>query len=243
MRRMNRLFALLLFFSALASAQAQFPEYVVCCGGPALRKFEEYRVPADRHDRYWGNFTKAASIRMTQLRNQIGPNLNLTWLIYRPSYITRATEDAKSSTVQYRCDFGEIQTLAAKVGAKIVWFSSTPEFVSFMNSHSRNPMGGFEYFGHSNKYCFLFDYSAEVLGASSCYLHTKQLSMLRRGIFTPNAFVKSWGCNMADGEDSMYRAWKNVTGHAMIAADGKTDFTTIKDGVTLPTVNGRGWKQ
>ena len=84
---------------------------------------------------------------------------------------------------------------------------------------------------------------AEVLGASACYLHVKNLSVLRRGIFTPNAFVKSWGCNMADGEDSMYRAWKNVTGHNMIAADGKTDFTAIKDGVTLPTVNGRGWKQ
>lgn len=240
---MNRLLAILLLFTALSPARAQSPEYVICCGGPALRKFEEYRVPDDRHDRYWGNFTKAAAIRMTQLRNQLGPGLNLTWLIYKPSYLSRAVEDASSTTVQYRCDLGEIQTIASKVGARIVWFSSTPEFASFMNSHTRNRMAGFEYFGHSNKYCFLFDYSGEILGASACYLHVKNLGVLRSGIFTPNAFVKSWGCNMADGEDSMYRAWKSVTGHSMIAADGKTDYSAIKDGVTLPIVNGRGWKQ
>lgn len=240
---MSRLFALLFFVVGLAPLWAQGPEYVVCCGGPALRKFEDYRVPADRHDRYWGNFTKAAGIRMAQLRGQFGPDLNLVWLIYRPSYLTRAAEDARSSTVQYRCDVGEIETMAAKVGARIVWFDSTQQFASFMNSHTGRRMGGFEYFGHSNKYCFLFDYSGEVLGASTCYLHVKGLGVLRSGIFTSNAFVKSWGCNMADGEDSMYRAWRKVTGHGLIAATGKTDYTAIKDGITLPVVNNGGWKQ
>jgi hypothetical protein len=247
-RLMTRIFALLLLFLSILPSQAQqydylHTEYVVCSGGPALRKFEDLRVPADRHDKYWGNFTKASIMRMRQLRAQHGSALNLTWLIYRPAYVARAAEDARSSTVQYKCDFGEISMEAAKLSAKVIWFSSTPEFCSFMNSHTRLKLSGFDYFGHSNKYCFLFDYSAEIVGASSCYLHVKGLHQLRRGIFAPYAHVQSYGCNMADGADSMYLAWKKATGHPMIAATGKTDFTAIIDNVTLPTVIAGRWAQ
>ena len=40
----------------------------------------------------------------------------------------------------------------------------------------------------------------------------------------------------------MSRIWKKQTGVPMIGASGKTDFSAIKDNVTLPTVNGR-WMQ
>lgn len=237
----------LLLLTVLPSSAQSFDylhtEYVVCSGGPASRKLEEYRIPADRHDKYWGNFTKASIMRMKQLRAQHGDALNLTWLIYRPSYVKRVGEDARSTTVQYKCDLGEISTEAAKLGVKIVWFSSTPEFCSFLNSHTRLKLSGFEYFGHSNKYCFLFDYSGEVLGASCCYLHTKGMNQMHSGIFAPYAHVQSWGCNMADGSDSMYLAWKKATGHSMMAATGKTDYTAIIDNVTLPTVIGGSWTE
>lgn len=245
---MTRLLAFLLLCCALLPAQVQAQnidylrtEYVICSGGPALRKFEEYRVSNDRHDRYWGNFITAARIRMQQLRAQHGPNLNLTWLIYRPSYLLRVSEDAVSTTVQYHADIKLIEAAAAKVNAKIVWFDTTPQFISFMNRHTRIKLSGFEYFGHSNKYCFLFEYGSEILGASTCYLHTKHINQLRSGIFAKGAHVQSYGCNMADGKDSMYRVWKKALGVPMIAATGKTDFSTIKDNKTLPTVVRGTW--
>jgi hypothetical protein len=166
--------------------------------------------------------------------------LNLTWLIYRPSYVSRQGEDAVMKP-PYICDIKLIEAAAAKVSAKIVWFDSTPQFASFMNRHTHLKMSGFEYFGHSNKYCFLFDYSGEILGASTCFLHVKDLGQLRSGIFTRDAHVQSYGCNMADGADSMYRAWKKVTGAPMIAATGKTDFSAIKDNKSLPTVVKGTW--
>jgi hypothetical protein len=243
MKRLLSLFLLLITLQVATAQQIDYlrTEYVICSGGPALRKFEEYRVSNDRHDRYWGNFITAARIRMQQLRAQHGPALNITWMIYRPSYLTRQVEDRASTTVQYVCDMNTIQEVAGKVGAKIIWFSTTPEFVSFLNRHTRMKMCGFEYYGHSNKYCFLFEYGSEILGASTCYLHVNQINQLNRGIFTSNAHVQSYGCNMADGADSMYRAWKRATGHPMIAATGKTDFTAIKDGRTLPTVIRGTW--
>ena len=241
---MSRILILFLFVLTLLPSKAQQSyltnEYVICSGGPAIRAFEDYRVRADRHDRYWGNFITAARIRMQQLRAQHGPNLNLTWLIYRPSYIARQSEDAIKKP-PYICDIKLIEAAAAKVSAKIVWFDSTPQFVSFLNRHTHLKMSGFEYFGHSNKYCFLFDYSGEILGASTCFLHVKDLGQLRSGIFTRDAHVQSYGCNMADGADSMYRAWRKVTGTPMIAATGKTDFSAIKDNKSLPTVVKGTW--
>lgn len=245
---MLRLLSLLILVCAAIPLHAQGidyarTDYVICSGGPALRKFEDLRAQGDQHDRYWGNFITAGRIRMQQLRAQHGPALNLVWLIYRPSYHTRQAEDAVSTTVQYHCEIATIHAAAAKVEARIIWFNSTAQFVSYLNSHTSRKMCGFEYFGHSNKYCMLFEYSSELLGASTCYLHAKQLGQLRRGLFTPNAHIQSYGCNQADGNDSLNRAWKRVTGMPMIAATGKTDYTAIKDGKTLPTVNRGVWSR
>lgn len=216
-------------------------EYVICSGGPALRRWEEYRMANDRHDRYWGNFITAARIRMQDIRAQQGPGVNLVWLIYRPGYVSRQIEDRKSSTVEYVCDMSLIDAAAAKVNARIVWFSTTQEFVSYLNSHTGSRrMTGFEYFGHSNKYCFLFDYSNELLGCSTTYLHQKHLRSLRRGIFTSDAIVKSWGCHTGE---SMSSYWQKATGHPMWGATGKTDFTAIKDNKSLPVVVGGRWVQ
>ena len=85
----------------------------------------------------------------------------------------------------------------------------------------------------------LFDYSNDVLGVSTCYLHVTDLRRLRRGLFTSDAHVQSWGCHTGEYMSSV---WKSATGHPMIGAVGKTDYTAIKDGKTLPAVGGR-WTQ
>lgn len=243
-RAFLRLFLLaLLSFTAVtgtASAQRNYPqeEYVILSGGPALRYWEEYRAPKDQHDRYWGNFIRAARIRIDQLRAQHGPAMNISWLVYRPAYETRQSEDAVKRP-QYLCTTAEITTLAAERGVKLVWFNNTDYLISYLNNRGGRKMSGFEFYGHSNKYCFLFDYSNNILGVSTCYLHCADLRRLHRGLFTRDAHVQSYGCHTGE---YMSRIWKKSTGFTMIGASGKTDFSAIKDNVTLPTVNGR-WVQ
>lgn len=236
------LLALLTLMSTAGSASAQRAygqeEYVIASGGPALRAWEEYRGPGDQHDRYWGNFIRAARIRMDQLRAEHGPALNLTWLVYRPSYEKREREDL-TKRPEYLCSLAEIATLAAERGVRLLWFSNTNFLISYLNNRSSRKLSGFEFYGHSNKYCFLFDYSNDILGASTCYLHCADLARLRRGLFARGAIVHSYGCHTGE---YMSRIWKRCTGVPMIGAVGKTDFSAIKDNVSLPSVNGH-WAQ
>ncbi len=213
-------------------------EYVILSGGPALRAWEQYRAPKDQHDKYGGNFIKSARIRIDQLRAQHGPALNITWLVHRPGYETRQREELVTKPV-WPTSVPEIIGLAAERGVRLVWFNNTNFVISYLNNRNGRKMSGFEFYGHSNKFCFLFDYSNDILGASTCYLHSSDLRRLRRGLFTPDAIVKSYGCHTGE---FMSRYWKKYTGVPMIGAVGKTDFSAISDNVTLPTVNGR-WVQ
>jgi hypothetical protein len=234
-------FRLILLFlaglTATAPAQRNYAaeEYVISSGGPALRGWEEYRAPGDQHDRYWGNFIRAARIRIDQLRAQHGPAMSITWLVYRPAYETRQREDAVKRP-QYLCTTAEVTTLAAERGVRLLWFNNTNFLISYLNNRGGRKLSGFEFYGHSNKYCFLFDYSNDILGVSSCYLHCTDLRRLHRGLFTPDAIIHSYGCHTGE---YMSRIWKQQTGMPMIGAIGKTDYSAIKDNVTLPAVSGR----
>jgi hypothetical protein len=230
-------FLFLAGLTATAPAQRNYAteEYVISSGGPALRGWEEYRAPGDQHDRYWGNFIRAARIRIDQLRAQHGPAMSITWLVYRPAYETRQREDAVKRP-QYLCTTAEVTTLAAERRVRLLWFNNTNFLISYLNNRGGRKLSGFEFYGHSNKYCFLFDYSNDILGVSSCYLHCTDLRRLHRGLFTPDAIIHSYGCHTGE---YMSRIWKQQTGMPMIGAIGKTDYSAIKDNVTLPAVSGR----
>ena len=51
----------------------------------------------------------------------------------------------------------------------------------------RVKIADFEYFGHSNKACFMFDYSSNVDSASKSFLHESQLRQINGWIFARNA--------------------------------------------------------
>lgn len=224
--------------SAFAQHNYAAEEFIVVSGGPALRAWEDYRVPEEQHDRYAGNFVKAAHIRLQQLRSQHGPAAPLTWLIHRPGYLTREREDMVRQP-PYTCYLSEINQRAANCGARVVWFSSRDFLINYLNSRGGRKIAGLEFFTHSNKYAFLFDYSNEILGVSTCYLHSVDLRRIHRGLFTKNALVKSWGCHTAE---YMSAVWKKATGVPMIGAIGKTDYRAIADNVSLPSIGGR-WSQ
>ena len=195
-------------------------EYIILSGGPSLIEWEKFKqVP---HDHYWGNFIRTARVRIEELRTQVGPDAKITWLVYKPSYVTRGEQDKEDY-------IADIDSVRVKYNLNLVFFSTsnvgTSEVIDYLNSGQPRDtvkIADFEYFGHSNKACWLFDYSNNIDSASKSYLHEMMFKKLNRGIFTKDAFVKSWGCHTAE---SMSQVFRKATGVKMWGAIGKTDYS------------------
>jgi hypothetical protein len=205
-------------------------ENIVISGGVSLHKWEMYRP--DPHDNWWMNFVRAARIRIQQLR-EADPQARITWLVYRPAYERRCTQEGRDL-------LWLIDSVRDAYGVNRVYFSSTAELVAYLNTggdRSRVKISNLEYFGHSNKACWMFDYSNFVDGASKAWLHEDELSQLQQGIFAADAFVKSWGCHTGE---SMSQVFRRLTGIRMWGAVGKTQYQTDE----LPKLSGRWgrWK-
>jgi hypothetical protein len=199
----------------MSAASAQQREDIVLTGGCALR-FMEHGKGAVSHDVYWFNFVDASVIRLQELKQQ-HPGDILTWLIYKPAYARRSEEMGLDLLAQ-------LQQKANGVGARLVWFSSKAELINYLNKgldRDNVKIADLDYFGHSNKACFLFDYSNEIDTMSIAWLHVKDLGDIDSEIFTKDAYCKSWGCHCGE----MYSQWwKRRFDVPMIGAVGKTDF-------------------
>jgi hypothetical protein len=192
-------------------------EYVIVSGGPALRKWENLRRPGEQHDRWWGNFIRPARMRIQEIQAQ-DPGAIITWLVYRKAFVTRGAEDKRALTEL-------VTSVRDKFRVRLVWFSSGNDIIAYLNNgqpRGRLPVSDFEFFGHSNKFCFMFDYSNAIYGCSEACLHENDLGKIRNGVFTRDAFCKSWGCHTGE---SMSKAWRKATGVPMIGAYGKTDYS------------------
>jgi hypothetical protein len=200
-----------------AALQRLDGEYLILCGGPSLRKWEDLRRPTQRHDRWWANFVAATNVRTRQLVDMGTSPGSITWLVFRPGYVARGLEEGKPLTTW-------IRELAGRRGANLVWFDSQQQLIDYINRgnhRASNKIVSFDYFGHSNKHCYLLDYSSEILGASTVSLHERDFKKLSRAAFDKRAFVKSWGCHTGE---SMSRAWRAAMGSPMWGALGKTDY-------------------
>ena len=214
-------FIIMLF--AVIAAQASTPvqkEYIILSGGPSLIEWEKYK--AIPHDHYWGNFIRTARVRIEELRTQVGPDAKITWLVYKPSYVTRGEQDKQDL-------IGNIESVRDKYKLNLVFFqtsnANSSEVIDYLNNGQPRDtvkIADFEYFGHSNKACWLFDYSNNIDSASKAYLHEMFFAKLKRGIFTKDAWVKSWGCHTAE---SMSQKFRDATGIKMWGAIGKTDYS------------------
>lgn len=213
--------ALALFLSITAQAGTPIQkEYIILSGGPSLTEWEKYKMMP--HDHYWGNFIRTARVRIEMLRNQLGPDVKITWLVYKPSYVTRSQQDK----MDYLSD---IDSVRAKYNLNLVYFTTSginsSEVVDYLNHgqpRDQVKIADFEYFGHSNKACWLFDYSNNIDSASKGYFHEMMFKKLDRGIFTKDAFVKSYGCHTGE---SMSQQFRSATGVKMWGAVGKTDYS------------------
>lgn len=202
-------------------------DHVIVTGGPALRKWENFRVPRDQHDKWWANFVRASTLRMAEIRQVYGSGASLVWMVYQPGYQTRGREDGKPYTRW-------ITELAAERHATLIWFTSTSGFIQSLNARPRASIQTFDFFGHSNCFAFMFDYGNEIMATSSAWLHERDLTRIKSSVFARNAYCKSWGCHTGE---SMSAAWKRATGFPLEGAKGPTDYTVISYG-RLPEVHG-----
>lgn len=222
---------LLLVFAAITPARAEVtPEYVILVGGPSLYQWEQYKG-ALAHDHWWANFVRAARIRTEQLREKYGPDAKITWLVYKQGYVDRALQEKQDL-------LGFIGSVRDKFNLNLVYFRDGSDVINYLNNgqpRDQVKVAFFEFFGHSNKACFLFDYSSNVDSASKSWLHESELSKISRAAFTRDSQVRSWGCHTGE---SMSKKWRVAVGTPMWGAIGKTQFMTHE----LPIISSPGGK-
>jgi hypothetical protein len=222
-----RVLLLIMVFGMAALRADPVPEHVILCGGPTLRKWENLRVKGERHDQWWGNFVRASTLRMNEIRRAYGKEAKLVWLVYRPGYVTRGREDGKPYTRW-------IEENAAKRNATLVWYETGGGAIRALNSRPSRSVLTFDYFGHSNRFCFMLDYGNSVMAVSKAWIHEEDLRRIRRSVFNPSAVCQSYGCHTGE---SMSSEWKRALGIHLIGAKGKTDYAVVGLG-RLPTVSG-----
>lgn len=208
-------------------AAAADGEHIVITGGVSLIKWEKFK--AEPHDQWWLNFVRASRLRIAQLRAEGGPEAPITWLVYAPAYRTRSGQEGKDL-------LADISSVEAAYGVNLVYFNRTAEVVSYLNGgrpRGTTKIASLDYFGHSNRACFMFDYSNEIDSASKAWLHEDDLKQINRGIFAAGAEVRSWGCHTGE---SMSKKWKVATGVPMWGAVGKTRYRTEE----LPFISTAG---
>lgn len=216
---------LLLALVLLTSGPLQARQHVILCGGPALRKWENLRIERSRHDRWWANFVRASTMRMDEIRKSSGANSPITWIVYKPSYVLRGREDRKPYTTW-------IAQQASKRKARLIWISSGDQAIRAINSQKN--ITSFDFFGHSNRHCFMLDYGSDIMAVSQAWIHERDLGKINRRAFAKNANCQSWGCHTGE---SMSAVWRRKIGNTLVGAKGKTDYAALTKG-KLPTVSG-----
>ncbi len=209
-------------------------EYIIISGGPALLKWETFRRDEHRHDKWWGNFIRTARLRIDELQKASQNTVNITWMVYKHGYEGRSMEDGEPLITH-------IESVRDKFKINLVWYDSGDDIINYINGgKDRNvtKVSGLEYFGHSNRYCFLLDYSNQTLGASRTYLHQRDLGKINKNAFAKKVYCKSWGCYSGE---SFCKEFRRVTGKKMIGAIGKTDYSDIWKGQLPVPSEGARW--
>jgi len=213
LRRLSLSLVLLLLLGG--SALGAESEYIILVGGPSMYQWEKYK--AYPHDHWWANFVRAARLRTEQLRTQLGPDAKITWLVYKHGYEDRAKQEHQDL-------ISLIDSVREKFNLNLIWFSAGSDVINYLNSgqpRDHVKIADFEFFGHSNRACFMFDYSNNIDSACKSWLHEDELTKIQRRDFARSAYVKSWGCHTGE---SMSKKWYRATGTHMIGALGKTQF-------------------
>ena len=133
------------------SPALQAQEIILLSGGPAVRSFEKFKI--NSHDKYWGNFIDSALQRAKDLQAEAKTTDKIVWLVFRPSYLSRGREDNQ--------DYLKIIEERGKlVGVSPIYFDNKNQLLTLLRrdgSKDKPKISRLEYFGHSNKKCWMFD--------------------------------------------------------------------------------------
>ena len=227
MKRLLPILLLLgLFLVPEAPAAPAVGEHIIVIGGPSLMVWEKYKGDA-AHDHWWANFVRAGRIRTEQIRAQSGPDAPITWMVYRQGYVDRAKQEKQDL-------LSHIASVRDKYNLKLIYFEKGTEIINYLNNgqpRDKLRVANFEYYGHSNAKCFMFDYSSNIESACKSWLHEDELKQINGRVFARGAFIKSWGCHTGE---SMSKKWHAATGTQMWGVIGKTQYMTDE----LPTITG-----
>lgn len=196
--------------------------HVVMCGGPALMRWEGLRIKPERHDNWWANFVRASTIRISHIR-QADPKANITWIVYRPAYVTRSREDGKPYTKW-------IEDLASKYKVKLAWVNTADQAIKSLNASPRfrgDFVQSFYYFGHSNCYALMLDYGNDVMAVSTEWIHESDLNRINRSLFTSLSECRSYGCYTGA---SMSGWWKRILGVPLWGNMESTRYGPVSNG-------------
>ena len=167
-------------------------EYIMLVGGPSMYSGKNTRLTRT----IIGGRTLCA-LRVCA-RNSCaassGPDPKITWLIYRQGYEDRAKQEHQDL-------ISLIGTVRDKFNINLVWFGPGHEVINYINNgQPRDQMKivDFEYFGHSNRACFMFDYSNNIDSACKSWLHEDDLKQINGHAFARRAYCKSWGCHTGE---------------------------------------------
>ena len=217
MKRLLLLLISLALFIPRQTPAANVPangEYILLVGGPSLMIWEKYKLQP--HDHWWANFIRAARIRTEQIRAS-APDAKITWLVYRQGYKDRMAQEKMDL-------FGFIDSVRDKFNVKLVYIDKGNDVINYLNNgQPRDSLKvvDFEYFGHSNAKCFMFDYSSNIESACKSWLHEDELKQISARDFAKGAFAKSWGCHTGE---SMSKKFYAATGVPMWGVIGKTQY-------------------
>jgi hypothetical protein len=229
MKQLLLIFSLSVALSARAFSAPAAGEYIFLVGGPSMHQWEKYKTQP--HDHWWANFVHAARIRTEQFRSQLSPDVKITWLVYKQGYVDRAEQDHQDL-------ISLINSVGETFHFDIIYFNKGDEVINYLNNgqpRDQLKVAGFEYFGHSNSKCFMFDYSNNIDSACKSWLHENDFTRINRKIFARRAFIKSWGCHTGE---SMSKKWHAATGLSMVGAIGKTQFMNDELPI-LTSANGK----
>ena len=146
-------------------------EYILLTGSSSLIEWEKYKaVP---HDQFWGSFVRATRTRFQQIEAQQGndPNATYTWLVFEDGYRARGEQDHQDY-------ISDINSVRDKYHLNLVPVKNGNDVINYLNNgqnRDRLKVVDFEYFGHSNRCCWMFDYSNNIDSASKNFLHEDQL--------------------------------------------------------------------
>src|SRR5438874_341018 len=120
-------FPLLIVLSLTLSTQAfaDRTEWILLVGGPSMHQWEQYK--AQPHDHWWANFIHAARLRTEQLRQELGPDAKITWLVFKQGYVERAKQEHQDLVAN-------IEAGRDKFNINIVWFNKGPEVINYLNT-------------------------------------------------------------------------------------------------------------